>query len=87
MVMRVHKNILVILVFFGGCIVLLYFLMFAPSELEQRAGYREVLQRELPEGVYCIAQRLNTSGRERRMYDYRIVFGGNSVALMEFQES
>lgn len=69
-----------------ACGALLYFFLIGPSYFESSLGYSEVLQQELPEGIHCVGQQMNTSGRERRMYDYRVVFRGNTDVLLNFLE-
>ena len=50
------------------------------------AKYQNILKSDLPTGVICVNQILNTSGRERSTYSYRAVFKGESSLLLAYLE-
>jgi hypothetical protein len=53
-------------------------------DMEWFSGYQDVLEVDLPAGVKCTHQRLNTTGRNRTWYDFRGVLEGDNKALLSF---
>jgi hypothetical protein len=70
-----------------GVIGIIYVIAIAPYLSDQLKGYKTVLKVELPVGVKCTHQRLNTTGRERMIYDYRLVLAGDIKSLLTFVRS
>jgi len=82
--MKILKAPFAIVVLIVAISTAICILMFLPSFLERNAGYRDVLRIELPNGVKCVAQVMNTSGRDRVRYDYWLLLQGDSEALLAY---
>jgi hypothetical protein len=64
--------------------VLLYTILCPLPFLEMQAGYEDILQHPLPEGVKMVGERFNAFGRDRTIYDYCILLKGNPEALIAY---
>ena len=55
-----------------------------PSTLDRHADFRDIIRIELPKGIRCVNQKVNTFGRDRTSYDYHLVLQGDKNALLSF---
>jgi hypothetical protein len=75
-----------LLVYFGSLSVILLFLIpiGAPTLLDSLLRYEDVIGIELPKGVVVDKKLINTQGKDRKHFDCRFVFKGDSKVLLEY---